>query len=96
MNPDLMADLERFEARRYVALCEAEAAELGSGVLAEWREASRDGVHVDAADYLELLRDGARWRRLCSALSWTAVACGAVAAGLALIFVLGLIAQASQ
>lgn len=82
--------LERFAERRYVALSEAEAAELGSGTLAEWREASRDGVHVSLTDYLDVLQDGARWRGLCTIVAGTLLVLGTIATSLGLIFLLGL------
>ena len=89
MNPDPTSILE-LTARRYVALSEAQAAELGTGVLAEWREASRDGVHVDARDYVQVLRDGMRWRVFCATLRVGAWAFCTLTTGLALIWLLGL------
>lgn len=70
MNVDRMDLLETFPERRYVALSEAEAAELGSGALSAWRMSSPDGVHIDGRDYVALLRDGARWKRLARAGIW--------------------------
>lgn len=94
MNPDAMDLLELFPARRYVALSEAEAAELGSGALNEWRVASENGVHIDAMDLANLLRDGARWRRVVGFLTGALMFVGVVGACLIGIAVLALIAQA--
>ena len=92
MSPD--ADLmQTLEDRRYIALTEREAAELGSGPHGEWLRASRHGVHVDARDYLELMRDGSRWRGLCSGIAKVGIGFGVVAASFAFIFLLGLLAR---
>lgn len=61
MEPDLMEQL--FPARRYVALTEEQASELGREAYNEWRVASRNGVHIDGQDFTELLGDANRWRR---------------------------------
>jgi hypothetical protein len=88
---DPMDLLEVFPERRYVALSEAEAAELGTGTLGEWRVSSPNGVHVDAVDYLELLRDGLRWRSLVRAARAVGLVLVTVSVMLAVIAVLGIV-----
>jgi hypothetical protein len=90
VNADPMDALEQFAPMRYVALTEAEAAELGTGCHNEWRLASPNGVHVDAMDYVEVLQDGARWRRLCSVAAATLLVLGTIVTSLGLIYLLGL------
>lgn len=58
--------LELFPDRRYVALEETQASELGLEAYNEWRAAAKDGVHIDALDLVDLLRDANRWRRLAA------------------------------
>jgi hypothetical protein len=91
-EPDSMDVLEQlFPPRRFVALSEAEAAELGTGALGEWRGSSPNGVHVDAVDYLELLRDGLRWRSAIGAARAVGLVLVTAAVMLAVIAVLGVV-----
>lgn len=58
---DLLEQL--FPARRYVALTEEQASELGREAYNEWRVASKCGVHISSLDFVDLLTDANRWRR---------------------------------
>lgn len=93
MNPDPMDLLETFAPTRYVALTEAEAAELGAGVYNEWRLATPRGVHVDAADYVDLLRDGSRWRGLVSFAGKVLIGVAVIGGSLLVIGLLGFLAR---
>lgn len=49
---------------RYVAITEAQAAELGSATYSEWYRASAHGVHVDAHQWLAVKDAAERWHSL--------------------------------
>lgn len=63
MNADPMSILE-LTSSRYVAITEAQAAELGSATYSEWCCACPDGVHVDARQWLATRDAAERWHAL--------------------------------
>lgn len=64
LSPEERELLARFEPRRFCALTQAEAAELGSETLRDWDFGIDGGWVVDVRDLVELRRDAMRYRTL--------------------------------